>query len=189
LGGEHSLTLGPVRSAVKKYGPISILQFDAHDDLSPAFDGDIYSHASTMRRCLNLPGVKLTQVGLRSISSSGDEFAYLKECQSRGMIKTFWAKNNTVKWKVNEIVDSLCENVYLTFDLDSFDSSLMPAVGTPEPGGLFWWQALEILRAAFGAKNIVGTDVVELAPKPNLYAADIVAAKLVYKIIGYKFLL
>lgn len=189
LGGEHSLTLGPVRSAFRNYGPFSILQFDAHDDLSPAFDGNIYSHASVMRQCLKLPGVKLTQVGLRSISSSSDEYAFLAASQGDGRIRTFWAKNNTTKWNINGIVNSLYENVYLTFDLDAFDSSLMPATGTPEPGGLFWWQALEILRAVFGAKNIIGADVVELCPRPGLHAADIVAAKLVYKIIGYKFLL
>jgi len=184
LGGEHSLTLGPVRAALKKISPISILQFDAHADLRDEYEGTIYNHASVMRQCLKLSGLNLVQVGIRNISTDTNEFGFWKENQNR--IKTFWAKD-MASWKTKDIVDSLKENVYLTFDLDAFDCSLMPATGTPEPGGLNWYQATEILKAVADKKNIVGADVVELAPIKGLNAPDFVAAKLVYKIIGYKF--
>lgn len=185
LGGEHSLTLGAVRAVLKKFGKIMILQFDAHADLRDEYEGTIYSHASVMRRCLKLDGVKLTQVGIRNISTDTNEFGFWKENQPR--IKTFWAKD-MAGWKTDDIVDSLSENVYLTFDVDVFDSGLMPSTGTPEPGGLGWWQTMEILKAVAKIKNIVGADVVELMPIQGLAAPDFLAAKLVYKIIGYKFL-
>jgi len=193
LGGEHSLTLGPVRSAVKKYGKISILQFDAHADLRDRYRGTIYNHASVMRQCFKLNGghssVKLTQVGIRNISrEEDDEFAFRQKGDDKGMMKTFWAKD-MAKWRTKEIVGFLSNNVYLTFDLDAFDSSLMPSVGTPEPGGLQWWQTLEILKAVAGERNIIGADVVELSPIERFHAPDFLAAKLVFKIIGYKFLL
>ncbi|MDD5589938.1 MAG: agmatinase [Candidatus Portnoybacteria bacterium] len=181
LGGEHSLTLGPVRAALKKYKNISILQFDAHADLRDEYEGSIYNHASVMRQCLKLGGTKLTQIGIRNISTDTNEFVFWKENQSR--IKTFWAKD-MAKWKTSEIVKSLDENVYLTFDVDAFDCSLMPSVGTPEPGGLQWFQAMDILKAVAAKRKIIGADVVELSPIKGLYAPDFVAAKLVYKIIG-----
>ncbi len=184
LGGEHSLTLGPVRAALKKYKQISILQFDAHADLRDEYEGTIYNHASVMRQCLKLDGVRLTQVGIRNISTDTNEFDFWKNNQ--GKIETFWAKD-MADWKIKNIVKSLNQNVYLTFDVDAFDCSLMPACGTPEPGGLFWYQAMEILRAVARERKIIGADVVELAPISGLAAPDFVAAKLVYKIIGYIF--
>ncbi len=186
LGGEHSLTLGPVRSALKKYKNITILQFDAHADLRDEYEGTIYNHASVMRQCLKLKGVNLTQVGIRNISTDTDEFGFLKKNEGH-LIKTFWAKD-MAGWKIKDIVKSLSNNVYLTFDLDAFDSSLMPSTGTPEPGGLQWWQAMEILKAAFREVNVIGADVVELSPIAGFHAPDFLAAKLIYKIIGYKFL-
>lgn len=186
LGGEHSLTLGAVRSALKKFGKITILQFDAHADLREEYEGSIYNHACVMRQCLKLKGVNLVQIGIRNISTDTNEFGFWKENQNR--IKTFWAKDMT-KWKIKEIVESLGKNVYLTFDVDAFDSGIMPSTGTPEPGGMQWYQTLEILKAVASKKNIIGADVVELAPIQNLHAPDFLAAKLVYKIIGYKFLL
>lgn len=186
LGGEHSLTLGPVRSAFRKYKEISILQFDAHADLRDEYEGTIYNHASAMRQCLKLKAVNLVQVGVRNISTDTDEFGLWQKNQKR--IKTFWAKD-VAKWRIKDIVSSLGKNVYLTFDVDAFDSSLMPSVGTPEPGGLMWYQAMEILKAVAKQKNIIGADVVELMPIKGLNAPDFVAAKLVYKIIGYKFCL
>ncbi|OGZ33307.1 MAG: agmatinase [Candidatus Portnoybacteria bacterium RBG_13_41_18] len=182
LGGEHSLTLGPARAALKKYGEISILQFDAHADLRDEYEGTIYNHASVMRQCLKLNSVNLVQVGIRNISTDTNEFEFWKENQAR--IKTFWAKDMK-DWKINEIVESLGESVYLTFDIDVFDSSLMPSTGTPEPGGLQWYQTMEILREVAKKKKIIGADVVELSPISGFYAPDFVAAKLVYKIIGY----
>lgn len=189
LGGEHSLTLGPVRAALKKFGQITILQFDAHADLRDEYEGTIYNHASVMRQCLKINGgqssVKLTQIGVRNISTDTNEFGFWRDNQKR--IKTFWAKD-MAKWKIKDIVNSLGQNVYLTFDVDAFDCSLMPSCSTPEPGGLQWYQTMEILRVITKNKKIIGADVVELAPIKNLAAPDFIAAKLVYKIIGYKFL-
>lgn len=186
LGGEHSLTLGPVRSALKRFPKLSILQFDAHADLRDEYEGTIYSHASVMRQCLKLNGLNLVQVGVRNISTDTNEFGFWKENQFQ--IKTFWAKD-IGRWKIKDIVSSLEENVYLTFDLDAFDSSLMPSTGTPEPGGLNWYQTTEILKAVASRKNIVGADIAELSPIPGFSAPDFVAAKLAYKIIGYVFCL
>jgi len=186
LGGEHSLTLGPVRSAQKKYGEISILQFDAHADLREEYEGTIYNHASVMRRCLNLDNVNLTQIGIRNISTDTNEFGYLKENKKR--IRTFWAKD-MARWRIVDILKSLKDNVYLSFDVDAFDSSLMPSCGTPEPGGLGWNQTMDILKEVAAKKKIIGADVVELAPIQGFTAPDFVAAKLVYKIIGYTFAL
>jgi len=182
LGGEHSLTLGAVRAALKKFSQITILQFDAHADLRDEYEGTNLSHACVMRQCLKLEGVNLVQVGIRNISTDTNEFDFWKENQKR--IKTFWAKD-MAKWKIKDIVGSLGKNVYLTLDVDVFDSSLMPATGTPEPGGLQWNQAMEILRTVASKKNIIGADVVELAPINGFHAPDFLAAKLVYKIIGY----
>ncbi len=184
LGGEHSLTLGPVQAALEKFKKISILQFDAHADLRDGYLGQKYSHASSMKRCLDNEGINLVQVGVRNISKENNELAFWEKNQDR--IKTFWAKDMT-NWKNKEIIDSLSENVYLTFDVDAFDSGLMPSTGTPEPGGLQWYQTMEILRAVAKNKNIIGADVVELAPIAGFSASDYLAAKLVYKIIGYKF--
>jgi agmatinase len=185
IGGEHSLTLGPVRAALKKYKRVSILQFDAHADLRDEYEGTIYNHASVMRQCLKLENVTLTQIGTRNISTDTDEFGFWQKNQWR--IKTCWAKD-MASWKIKDIIKSLGENVYLTFDVDAFDSSLMPSCGTPEPGGLAWYQAMEIIKAAAKERNIIGADVVELMPIEGFAAPDFAAAKLVYKIIGYKFL-
>ena len=182
LGGEHSLTLGPMKSALKKYDKITILQFDAHADLRDGYLSQKYSHAAAMRRCLDLKGIKLVQIGIRNISNENNELIFWQQNQDR--IKTFWAKD-MAKWKMKDIINSLHKNVYLTFDLDAFDSSLMPSTGTPEPGGLQWYQAMEILKNVSEKKKIVGADVVELAPIKGFSAPDFLAAKLVYKIIGY----
>jgi len=186
LGGEHSLTLGSIRSALKKFPNLNILQFDAHADLRDEYEGTIYNHASVMRQCLKFNGLNLVQVGVRNISTDTNEFGFWQENQTR--IKTFWAKD-MADWKVKDVVDSLSKNVYLTFDLDAFDSGLMPATGRPEPGGLNWYQTTEILRAVASKKKIIGADVVELTPIKGFNAPDFLAAKLVYKIIGYQSLM
>ena len=185
LGGEHSLTLGAVRAAQKKYGKISILQFDAHADLREEYEGSIFNHACVMRQCLKLKNITLTQIGIRNISTDTNEFGFWKQNQKR--IKTFWAKD-MAGWKIAEIIKSLSKNVYLTFDVDAFDCSLMPCCSTPEPGGLQWYQVMEILRTVARERKIIGADVVELMPISGFHAPDFVAAKLVYKIIGYVFL-
>jgi agmatinase len=184
LGGEHSLTLATVYSALKKYGKLTILQFDAHADLRDEYEGTNLSHACVMRQCLKLGGVDLVQVGIRNISTDTNEYGFWKANQKR--IRTFWAKD-MASWKINDIVKSCGKNIYLTFDVDAFDSSLMPSCGTPEPGGLAWNQTMEILRAVASKKNIIGADVVELAPIRDFHAPDFLAAKLVYKIIAYVF--
>jgi agmatinase len=184
LGGEHSLTLATVSSALKKYGKITILQFDAHADLRDEYEGTNLSHACVMRQCLKFEGVDLVQVGIRNISTDTNEYGFWKSNQKR--IRTFWAKD-MASWKTSDIVRSCGKNVYLTFDVDAFDSALMPSCGTPEPGGLGWYQAMEILKAVASKRNIIGADVVELAPIQNLHAPDFLAAKLVYKIIAYVF--
>lgn len=185
LGGEHSLTPFVIE-AYKKGGhrDFSILQFDAHADLRDGYLGKKYSHAAAMRRCLDFEDINLVQVGIRNISNENNELVFWEKNQNR--IKTFWAKDKRV-WKINDIVGSLKEKVYLTFDVDVFDSSLMPATGTPEPGGLFWDQVADILRAVGRQKTIIGADFVELAPIKNFHAPDFLVAKLIYKTIGYIF--
>jgi agmatinase len=189
LGGEHSLTLGALRSALKKYKEVSILQFDAHADLRDSYEGNKFSHAAVMRRCLELPGINLVQIGIRNINNDeqdGKEYEFLLKNQER--IKTFWGKN-MAEWQISKIIEGLGENVYLSFDLDVFDSGFMPSTGTPEPGGLDWWQALDIIKKVAVKKRIIGADVVELMPIEGLAAPDFLAAKLIYKIIGYRFCL
>ena len=182
LGGEHNITSFVLPVYKKYFKNLSLLQFDAHADLRDGYLNEKYSHAAAMRRCLDLKEVNLVQIGIRSISNENNELIFWQ--QNQGRIKTFWAKD-MAKWKMKDIIDSLHKNVYLTFDLDAFDSSLMPSTGTPEPGGLQWYQAMEILKNVSEKKKIVGADVVELAPIKGFYAPDFLAAKLVYKIIGY----
>jgi len=182
LGGEHSITSFVIPVYKKYFKNLSLLQFDAHADLRDGYLSQKYSHAAAMRRCLDLKGIKLVQIGIRNISNENNELIFWQQNQDR--IKTFWAKD-MAKWKMKDIINSLHKNVYLTFDLDAFDSSLMPSTGTPEPGGLQWYQAMEILKNVSEKKKIVGADVVELAPIKGFSAPDFLAAKLVYKIIGY----
>lgn len=185
LGGEHSLTPFII-NAYKNNGwkNFSILQFDAHADLRDGYLGKKYSHAAAMRRSLDNPGINLVQVGIRNISNENDELVFWGKNQAR--VKTFWAKNKAA-WKIDNMINALKENVYITFDVDAFDSSLMPSTGTPEPGGLDWYEALNILRAVCTQKKIIGADFVELAPIKNFHAPDFLVAKLIYKFIGYTF--
>jgi len=184
LGGEHSLTAGAIRPLLERHDDLVILQFDAHADLRDGYEGEAYSHAAAMRRCLDSPGVGLVSVGVRNISAG--EIPFLEANRER--IDIYWAKDRAA-WNIGEIVAPLAGRpVYLTFDLDGFDSSLMPATGTPEPGGLFWDDAINIIRAASrAAGEIVGADIVELAPIAGFHACDFLAAKLAYKILGYRF--
>jgi agmatinase len=184
LGGEHSLTAGAIRPFLDRYDDLVILQFDAHADLRDGYEGEPFSHAAAMRRCLDAPGVSLVSVGVRNISA--EEIPFLEANRER--IDIFWAKDRA-SWDVNEIAARLAGRpVYLTFDLDGFDSSLMPATGTPEPGGLFWDDAIAVIRTASeAAGDIVGADICELAPIAGLHACDFLAAKLAYKILSYRF--
>lgn len=175
LGGEHTVTVGAVAAFKEKYKDLSVLQIDAHTDLRDEFEGTKYHHACAMRRVREM-GIPVTAVGIRS--QEEDEADYIKERK----IKTiFYAPDLPVK----KIIQGLSKNVYLTFDLDGLDPSIMPATGTPEPGGLGWYEVLDLIKQVAKAKRIVGADVVELSPLPGIVFSDFLAAKLAYKIIGY----
>lgn len=182
LGGEHSLTPPAVSAAARKFADLSVLQIDAHADLRESYQNNPHSHACALRRVLEVcPAV---QVGIRSLSA--EEAADLPKLKT----KIFWAKDivgqPTVSW-AGEIVKALSPHVYLTVDLDGLDPALMPATGTPEPGGLSWEQVTRLLRAVARQRTLVGMDVVELLPTPGLHAADFLAAKLIYRTLGYVF--
>ena len=181
LGGEHSLTIAAVRAFAARHSELAILHFDAHADLRDSYRGERLGHACVMRRVLEHQHLNLVSVGVRSISQG--EMAFLNARSDR--ISVHWAKNRTA-WDLNEIVRPLAgKPIYLSFDVDAFDASLMPATGTPEPGGLFFDDACAIIRAAAEAGTIVGADVVELTPIPGMTACDVTAAKLAYKILSY----
>lgn len=181
LGGEHALTPGATRPFMKRHKKLSILHFDAHADLRDGYEGEHFSHASAIRRVLDLGDITVVSIGIRNISAG--EIPYLDE--NSGRLKIFWGKDR-LSYDPGEIVGALGDApVYVSFDLDGFDSSLMPATGTPEPGGLFWDDVMPILREAGRQKKIIGADVVELAPMDRNHAPDFLAAKLCYKILNY----
>ena len=183
LGGEHSITPGIIKAFSQKYKKITILQIDAHADLRDGYEGEKFSHASAMRRCLDYKNIEIVSFGIRNLCS--DEYKYYKSIPKR--MKIFWGKDMG-NWNLSILKKMIKnKNVYITFDLDGFDSSLMSATGTPEPGGLFWNDAMRILKITSENSNIVGADINELAPKKNLHACDFIAAKLAYKILSYKF--
>ena len=183
LGGEHSLTPGAIRPFVKKFGKICLLHFDAHADLRNSYNGNKFSHASAIRRCLDNPNVSVISFGIRNISST--EVLFLNKNKKRIII--FWAKDK-LKWNLNKFKKIIKnKKIYLTFDVDGLDSSIMPATGTPEPGGLFWDEALKIIKIAAQTSNIVGADVNELSPIKGFNSYNFLVAKLVYKIISYTF--
>jgi len=183
LGGEHSLTAGSIKPFIKKFGKICLLHFDAHADLRNSYNGNKFSHASAIRRCLDSPNVNVISFGIRNISLS--EMSYLKKNQKK--IIVFWAKDK-LKWDLNKFKKIIKnKNVYLTFDVDGLDSSIMPATGTPEPGGLFWDETVKIIKIAAQSSNIVGADVNELSPIKGFNSYNFLAAKLAYKIISYSF--
>jgi len=184
LGGEHSITPGCIAPFVKKYKDICLLHFDAHADLRESYNGEKFSHASAIKRCLDYPNVSLISFGIRNISKS--EIPFLKKNSSR--INIFWAKDKN-KWNLNKF-KKLIKNktVYLTFDVDGLDSSIMPATGTPEPGGLLWDETLDIIRIAAKNSKIVGADINELSPIKGFNSYNFLVAKLAYKILSYKFL-
>ena len=183
LGGEHSITPGCIIPFTKKFKNICLLHFDAHADLRESYLGEKYSHASAIRRCLDYKNVSLISFGIRNISKG--EIPFLKKNSKR--INIFWAKDKK-KWDLNTIKKMIKnKTVYITFDVDGFDSSIMPATGTPEPGGLFWNESLEIIKIAAKNSNIVGADINELAPIKGFNSYNFLVAKLAYKILAYKF--
>ncbi|MBI4834042.1 MAG: agmatinase [Planctomycetes bacterium] len=180
LGGEHSISYGLVKPYCDKYKDLSVLHFDAHSDLRDEYNGTPYSHASVMRRISELSPV--TQVGIRSISEGDYKII------NKGNIRTFFAhqmRGKDIKKIAKQIDKTLSGNVYITIDLDVFDPAYMPGVGTPEPGGLSWYEILDILKTICHTHTIVGFDVVELCPLKGNNISEFTAAKLVYRMIGY----
>ena len=184
LGGEHSITPGSLLPFTKKFKKICLLHFDAHADLRESYNGNRFSHASAIKRCLDYKNVSVISFGIRNISFNENQ--YLKRNSNR--IKIFWAKDKK-KWDLKKFKKMIKnKTVYLTFDVDGFDSSLMPATGTPEPGGLFWDETLNIIKIASKNSKIVGADINELAPIKGFDTYNFLVAKLAYKILSYKFL-
>jgi agmatinase len=175
LGGEHSITPALVSEYQKKYPDLSILYFDAHTDMREEWGGTKWSHACAARRCQE-GGIKnIVWVGIRNTSLSEQQYIN-KEQVNYG---------NT--YDLKKILSQLSEHVYISFDVDCFDVSMMPATGTPEPGGINWYQAMEIFEAVTKNKNVVGADIAECAPISGFHGYDFLVAKLAFKLIGYKF--
>jgi len=180
LGGEHSITSPVVAAMAAKHPGLSVLQIDAHADLRDCYMGTRYNHACAMRRVLEF--ARCTQVGIRSLST--------EEAKAAPTLPTdiFFDVNmrHDKNW-IEQVVESLGETVYITIDCDGMDPAIMPAVGTPEPGGLSWYEMLSLLRSVISNRHVVGCDLVELCPIPGMVAPNFLCAKLIYKILTYKF--
>jgi N1-aminopropylagmatine ureohydrolase len=180
LGGEHSITPAVVGAVAARFPGLSVLQIDAHADLRETFMGTPHNHACAMRRTLEF--ARATQVGIRSLSP--EEAAAVPSLPT----SIFYDFNmrDDVDW-IERVVDSLSEHVYITIDVDGLDPAIMPATGTPEPGGLSWYETLKLLRRVVERRTVVGCDVVELSPMPGHVAPNFLCAKLIYKILSYRF--
>ena len=178
VGGEHSVSIGSVRAHIANDANITVMQLDAHCDLRDEYEGSKYNHACVMARIMEL--CPIVQVGIRSMDSSEKDLI--------DMEKVFFAKDiyGNKDW-IKTVVSRLSDKVYITIDLDVFDPSIMSTTGTPEPGGLLWYDVLALLKAVSDNKDIVGFDVVELCPNERNKSPDILAAKLIYKLLSYKF--
>jgi agmatinase len=177
LGGEHSVSIGVVQAMRIKYPDISVLQFDAHADLRDAYQGSPYSHACAARRMWEL--CPLTQIGIRSMSA--EDAAFIKKNKINSFPADFVYEEGWLK----KVMKNLTRDVYLTIDLDALDPAIMPATGTPEPGGMSWRNLLSVVKEVAKKHRIRGFDVVELSPIAGLVAPDFLASKLVYRIMGY----
>ncbi|MGI8849507.1 MAG: agmatinase [Pyrinomonadaceae bacterium] len=182
LGGEHSVSAPVIRAHAEKFHNISILQIDAHADLRDEYDGTPHSHASIMARVVKDLRIPAVQVGIRSLSA--DEARSLSDLPT----KIFWAKDivGRTDW-IDSAINSLTENVYLTIDIDGFDPSLIPTTGTPEPGGLGWYEVLTLIKKLAEKRRVVGMDLVEFAKTDNSDAPAFLCAKLIYKSLAYIF--
>ena len=178
LGGEHSVSIGSIRAFNRKYNNLSVLQLDAHSDLRPEYMGSACNHACALHEASKT--CNTVQVGIRSMDTV--ELPFVKEEN----FFTSYAIRNNPNWQ-SDVLSRLTDNVYITIDLDAFDPSIMPSTGTPEPGGLLWNETLDLLKKVFKKCNVVGFDIVELAPIEQLHAPDFLAAKLNYKMLSYKF--
>ena len=179
LGGEHSISSGLVRAVMTKHKKLSVLQIDAHLDLRDSWEGAKHSHACVMRRIVDL-GATIVPVGIRNISL--EEHRFLK----RRKIEPITARQGHTDddW-VDRVLNALGETVYITIDIDGFDPSFAPGTGTPEPGGLDWYQVTGLLRLVAAEKNLVGADIVEVMPIPGQAVTEFLAARLAYKLISY----
>ena len=180
LGGEHSITSAIVAAVAAKHPGVTVLQIDAHADLRDTYMGTRFNHACAMRRVTE--HARCTQVGIRSLST--------EEAKAAATLPTtiFYDVNmrQDANWMA-KVVESLGETVYITIDVDGLDPAIMPATGTPEPGGLSWYELLSLLRAVISARKVVGCDIVELSPLPGVAAPNFLCAKLLYKILTYQF--
>ena len=178
FGGEHSISIGAIRAFNEYYQDLTVVQIDAHADLRNVYNGSAYNHACAMFEASS--STNLIQVGIRSMDRS--------ECSVMDYNKVFFADQifEDEYW-MEKAVNLMSDKVYITFDLDALDPSIMPSTGTPEPGGLLWYETLSFLKMIFSEKNVVGFDLVELCPNPNNKAPDFLAAKLYYKMLSYKF--
>ena len=178
IGGEHSVSIGSIRAHAERYASLTVLQLDAHADLREQYNGSKYNHACVMARAKEL--CPIVQVGVRSMDSS--------EKGSVDRSRMFFAKDlyDNDDW-IEKVTSKLTDDVYISVDLDVFDPSIMSSTGTPEPGGLLWYDVLKLLKGVCGQKNVVGFDVVELCPDDRNKAPDFLAAKLIYKLLSYRF--
>jgi agmatinase len=178
IGGEHSVSIGSVKAHADRFPHLSVLQLDAHADLREQYNGSKYNHACVMARIREI--CPFVQVGIRSMDSS--------EKDRMDASRVFLAEHlqASTDW-IAEVISTLSDDVYVTVDLDVFDPAIMPSTGTPEPGGLFWYDVLKLLKTVSDEKRIVGFDVVELCPDDRNKAPDFLAAKLIYKLLSYTF--
>ena len=183
FGGEHSITAGSIKPFSEKYDEITLLHFDAHADLRESYQGEKFSHASAIKRCLDYKNLKVVSFGIRNLSKEEMDFYN----NNRDRIEIFWGKDKQT-WDLS-LLDKFFKNknVYITFDVDGFDASIMPATGTPEPGGMLWEDVLPIIKKVCQISNVVGADINELAPIKNFDSYNFLVAKLAYKIISYSF--
>jgi agmatinase len=178
FGGEHAVSIGIIRAFYEKYPNLTVLQLDAHTDLRPEYEGSPYNHACAVYDASK--NTNLIQVGIRSMDSAEKPYLKKSHCFFAPELK------GSDDW-MQRSIELMTENVYITFDLDVFDPSIMPATGTPEPGGLNWDTTIRYLKMVFSRKNVVGFDIVELAPIEGLHHPEFLAAKLYYKMLSYKF--
>tara|TARA_R110001583_G_scaffold142950_3_gene295071 strand:- start:613 stop:1554 length:942 start_codon:yes stop_codon:yes gene_type:complete len=179
FGGEHSISIGSIRAFNECFDNLTVLHIDAHADLRESYDGSRCNHACAVHEASQT--TNLIQIGIRSMDAI--EKTFMDE------EKTFFAHDmvNDEYW-MDKVIDLMTENVFITFDLDALDPSILPSTGTPEPGGLFWYETLEFLKQVFEEKNVVGFDIVELCPNVHDKSSDFLAAKLYYKMLSYKFM-
>jgi agmatinase len=181
LGGEHSITPPLVSAAARKYPGMSVLQIDAHADMRDAYMGTRHNHACAMRRCLQ--HARLTQVGIRSLST--EEAEILPRLNTTVFYDASMRQDPA--W-IDRVIESLADDVYISIDVDGLDPAIMPATGTPEPGGLSWAEITTLLRTVAARRRIISADVVELSPIPGMVAPTFLCAKLIYKLLTYRFI-